>query len=140
MTEKIIRFYAKQVDGKIIAIPGQKIEEILPELEISVSEELQKYDFFEVKFNLSSTEQQVSPLETDYVRPDAINAAREFNEAALIEEEKIRKTFEYEDRMLLQEIVDRIFCYENNFKEELSSFLDKFPINGTFVNGIRILN
>ena len=55
MTEKIIRFYAKKIDGKVSAIPGQKIEEILPELEIIISEELEKYDYFEVKFNLSST-------------------------------------------------------------------------------------
>ena len=141
MTEKIIRFYAKKIDGKVSAIPGQKIEEILPELEIIISEELEKYDYFEVKFNLSSTEQQISPLDTDYVRPDAINAAREFNEAAMEETNtSLNKVFDYEERMLLQEFVDRILFYKQDFIDELKPLLEKFPINGEFKNGVRVMN
>ncbi len=126
-SSNLLRFYGEVKDGYIVPLKGQKVEEVLENINIPVTEETSNY--YEVKLPVDGSKVLITSLDVDYIKPEAIHAARTYNETVfneLLEEEKEDNKFV--DKFYLQEIIDRILTFKDEFKQELDSLLKNFPL------------
>jgi hypothetical protein len=141
--KSILRFYVQLEDGVLKPIPNQKIEDILPDFTLNVASG-NNANFYEVKYSIDELSViEVKPIETDYIRAEAIIAANDHNEALLtdLKEERPNAFDERQNFASAQEFVDRIFKYGIQFTEDelVKALLEKFPVAATMVNTVRII-
>ena len=127
----IIRFYGENVDGLIKPLPNQMVENILPELSLVAPTDA---SFFEIKIPLGETTPiKISPLETDYIRPEALSAVKDNNETIFFSFKSERKEFDHVGtKKICHSIVERFLKLDEeqseNFKNELEVLLQKYYV------------
>lgn len=127
--DAVVRFYAQKTDNVIIPLPGQKIEEVFPGLQIKTDETTPESKFFEIFLDLTDAKvQKLNAIDTDNVLPGALAAARDYNETVLIETANERKENCFTDKHLLQDVIDRVLIYGDDFLIEMQELFKKFDI------------
>lgn len=135
-----LKFYGVKEGDFIIPLPGQKIDEVLVNIKIDACylddfEQNDKANYFEVFLSVDETSiQKIQPLNTDKIKPEALKAAKDHNEYVLAEINQIEKEDHYfNDKLFIQDIIDRLLYSPQEFRIELYELLKKFPIDVEYV-------
>jgi hypothetical protein len=139
----IYKFYAKRMDldnSKAEIVPLQNYEKFLgrEEIEIPLLKSYEEYNCFEIIYDASTLlVYELRGINTEEIRIDLIKHANDINKHTYQEMSQFRKGLEEEkiSKLIIQDVIDRILIFGEDFSLELNQLLKQYPITVEYVKG-----